>query len=245
MENKTVLILGALSDIALAVGHTYAQAKYNLILAGRNVEKLQAAASDLQIRYGVEVSIAPFDAHDYASHKSFYQQLTSKPSIVILAFGVLGDNDQSLADWSNAEEVISANYTGAVSILNVVANDFQACKSGTIIGISSVAGERGRQSNFIYGSAKAGFTAYLSGLRNKLAKAGVHVITVKPGFVRTKMIEGTATSPLLTATPEQVANRIFKAANHKSNVVYVLPIWRIIMLVIRTIPEFIFKKLSL
>jgi short-subunit dehydrogenase len=245
MNKQTVLVLGANSDIAFAVAGKYAQNKSVLILAGRNPEKLKEAAADLQIRFSVDVFTVPFDAHDYAGHKRFYEQLPLRPDVVVLAFGILGDTDRALADWDHAEEILSANYTGAVSVLNVVADDFQQRGKGTIVGISSVAGERGRQSNFIYGSAKAGLTAYLSGLRNRLVKYGVHVVTVKPGFVRTKMIEGIQTSALLTASPDEVAAKIMKAVRTKKNVVYVKPIWRVIMLIIRSIPEFIFKKLSL
>ena len=126
-----------------------------------------------------------------------------------------------------------------------MANDFEQRRSGTIVGISSVAGDRGRASNYIYGSAKAGLSAYLSGLRNRLAKSNVHVLTVKPGFVRTKM---TADLPLpgpVTAKPERVANDIFSAAHRQSNEIYTLSIWRPLMFVIRNIPETIFKRLNL
>jgi short-subunit dehydrogenase len=132
-----------------------------------------------------------------------------------------------------------------VSILNVVANEFEKLNDGLIIGISSVAGERGRQSNYLYGSAKAGFTAYLSGLRNRLFKSNVHVMTVKPGFMKTRMIEGIKTPGPLTASPEIAARKIFKAAQSRKNVVYILPVWRLIMFIIRSIPEGIFKKMKL
>ena len=141
--------------------------------------------------------------------------------------------------------IIDSNYTGAVSILNIVANDFEARKFGTIVGISSVAGDRGRQSNYLYGSAKAGFTAYLSGLRNRLYKSGVHVLTVKPGFMKTRMIEGMRTPGPLTAEPAKVATVVYKATTKRKNEIYVLWMWRYIMLVIRLIPEIIFKKLNM
>jgi short-subunit dehydrogenase len=129
--------------------------------------------------------------------------------------------------------------------MNYFAQKFESRRSGTIIGLSSVAGDRGRQSNFIYGSAKAAFTAYLSGLRNYLFDKKVHVMTVKPGFMATKMTEGLPLNPKLTATPKQAADCIFKAYRKQKNVAYVLPIWGIIMMIIRNIPEFIFKKLKL
>jgi decaprenylphospho-beta-D-erythro-pentofuranosid-2-ulose 2-reductase len=148
-------------------------------------------------------------------------------------------------DFEEVQKTIQVNFTGAVSILNIVANDFEQRGKGSIIGISSVAGDRGRQSNYIYGSAKAGFTAYLSGLRNRLAKSGVHVMTVKPGFCRTKMTENLQLPAALTAEPDQVAHSVFQGLDQKHNVVYTLWMWRWIMLIIRMIPEFIFKKLNM
>ncbi len=191
------------------------------------------------------MAVAAFNAVDFASHAKFYEGLASKPDEVICVFGLLGEQYKAQEDWSQAEMILHSNYTGAVSILNIVANDFEKRKTGVIVGISSVAGERGRQSNYLYGSAKAGFTAYLSGLRNRLFKSNVHVLTVKPGFMKTRMIEGMKTPGPLTATPEAAARKIFKASQSRKDVAYVLPIWAIVMLVIRSIPEGIFKKLKL
>jgi len=140
---------------------------------------------------------------------------------------------------------MDTNYTGVVSLFNIIANDFEKRKSGFIVGISSVAGDRGRKSNYIYGSAKAAFTAYLSGLRNRLYDAQVHVLTVKPGFVSTKMTEGMDLPEKLTAQPEEVAEDIYKAQQKGKNVLYTKWIWRWMMLIIRSIPEFQFKKMSI
>lgn len=155
------------------------------------------------------------------------------------------DTEEGLYDDRNTDRIIAVNYARLVPVITYFANKMERKRFGTIIGLSSVAGERGRQSNFIYGSAKAAFTAYLSGLRNYLYDKKVHVITVKPGFMATKMTEGMPLNPLLTANPPQVANYIYNAYIKKKNVVYVLPIWRFIMLIIRNIPEFVFKKLKL
>jgi decaprenylphospho-beta-D-erythro-pentofuranosid-2-ulose 2-reductase len=239
------LILGATSEVALALADQLAAKSVNLILAARQVEKLNPVKSDLTIRFSTTVTVAEFDAARPNTHADFYVSLNPKPDAVICVFGFLGDQEKAQADWEECERILVANYVGAVSILNVIANDFESRRQGVIVGVSSVAGERGRQSNYFYGSAKAGFTAYLSGLRNRLSKSSVHVVTVKPGFIRTKMIEGIATPGLLTAKPEQVASKIIKAINKKQNVIYVLPVWRLIMLVIRNIPEFMFKKLRL
>ncbi|MBL7856235.1 MAG: SDR family oxidoreductase [Cyclobacteriaceae bacterium] len=242
---STVLILGAASDVAMACANEYAKKGNNLFLGGRNMDQLAINANDLQIRYQVKAKAVFFDALAFDTHAAFYQQLGERPDITICVFGLLGDQKVSATNWEECKRVIESNYVGAVSILNVVANDYERVKQGTIVGISSVAGERGRQSNYIYGSAKAGFTAYLSGLRNRLTTSGVTVLTVKPGFIYTKMTEGLKLPKPLTAKPEDLGRAIAKAVEKKKNVIYVLPIWRLIMLIIRTIPEGIFKKLKL
>ncbi|RPE08212.1 SDR family oxidoreductase [Chitinophaga lutea] len=242
---STVLILGAGSDMAVAIARKYAQGRYAIQLAARRPEELQALQHDLQIRYDVPVSTHAFDALDFDSHAAFYQSLPIKPMIVVCVFGYLGNQEEGQRNWDEAARILHTNYTGAVSILNIVAEEMAAHNSGTIIGISSVAGERGRMSNYLYGSAKAGFTAYLSGLRNRLFHAGVHVMSVQPGFVYTRMTENLTLPPLLTAKPEQVADDIFNAADAKKNVIYTRWFWRYIMLIIKSIPEFIFKKLKL
>jgi short-subunit dehydrogenase len=241
----TVLILGAGSDMAIAIARQFAGEKYDIQLAARNTGSLNALQQDLHIRYHVQASSYSFDATDFSSHAAFYASLPVKPDVTICVFGYLGDQEKAQSDWTEAIRIINTNYTGAVSILNVVADDYAARGNGTIIGISSVAGERGRQSNYIYGSAKAGFTAYLSGLRNRLFHKGVHVLSVQPGFVYTRMTENLPLPPLLTAQPQQVAIAVYKAAKAKKNTVYTKWFWRYIMLIIKSVPEGIFKKLKL
>ena len=166
--------------------------------------------------------------------------------LLFCATGFLGeDSETGLYNNKNTEKIISVNYAKLVPLLNYFAQKMETKRSGTLIVLSSVAGERGRQSNFIYGSAKAGMTAYLSGLRNYLFSKKVHVLTVKPGFMATKMTEGLPLNPKLTAMPKQAADCIYKAYKSKKDVAYVLPIWFLIMMVIKNIPEFIFKKLKL
>ncbi len=240
-----VLILGATSDVAIACAHEFAKHGYDLYLAGRDTAVLEDHAADLQIRYQVNVKALVFDALMFEQHPGFYKAMDPPPEITICVFGLLGHQSESEKNWKDCKKVLDSNYTGAVSILNCVANDYEAIKKGTIVGISSVAGERGRQSNYIYGSAKAGFTAYLSGLRNRLVSSGVHVVTVKPGFIHTKMTEGLKLPKPVTAEPRHVGRAIFKAVKSRKNVIYVLPVWRLIMLIIRNIPEGIFKKLKL
>jgi short-subunit dehydrogenase len=240
-----VLILGANSDVAQALAYKFASARCNIFLAARDTTRLTPVTSDLKIRYGVDAQVIQFDALRYDSHPEFYRGLPARPDVVICVFGYLGSQQTAQSDFNEAERIINTNYTGAVSILNIAANDFEARRAGTIIGISSVAGDRGRQSNYIYGSAKAALTAYLSGLRNRLAKSNVHVITVKPGFIRTKMTAGMPLPGPVTAQPGQVASDIFTAFQKGTNQIYTLWMWRFIMLIIRHIPEPIFKRLKL
>jgi decaprenylphospho-beta-D-erythro-pentofuranosid-2-ulose 2-reductase len=242
---ENVLILGATSDMAVAIARQLAIEGYSITLAGRNIERLSALEGDLRVRYKAMVSSALFDALDFAGHGSFYNSLNERPDIVICVFGLLGDQKTAQENWQHAQQIFDSNFTGAASILNVVANDFERRKKGVIVGISSVAGERGRQSNYIYGSAKAGFTAYLSGLRNRLFHHGVHVVTVKPGFVKTRMIENLSTPGPLTASPKNVATSVLRAIKKKKDIIYVLSIWSVVMLMIRMIPESIFKRLKL
>lgn len=242
---KQVLILGATSDIALALAYKFAGQGFGITLAARNAQRLADTVSDLQIRYDTQAQAVEFDALDFAGHADFFDSLEPKPDVAICVFGYLGDQQTAQVDFAEARQIIDTNYAGAVSILNIVANYFERRRSGTIIGISSVAGDRGRQSNYLYGSAKAGLSAYLSGLRNRLAKSNAHVITVKPGFVRTKMTAGLPLPGPVTATPRQVASDVFAAYQKQSNQVYTRWMWKYIMLIIRNIPETIFKRLSL
>ncbi len=240
-----VLILGATSDMARALANLLAEKKYDLILASRNVGRLKAFAGDLAIRHNNKAELVEFEATDYASHQNFYKNLPFRPDWVISFFGYLGDQKLAQKDWTESRKIIDSNYTGMVSVLNIVAEDMETRKHGVIVGVSSVAGERGRQSNYMYGSAKAGLTAYLSGLRNRLHKSRVHVLTVKPGFVATKMTENMDLPKSITANPEQIAKGILKGIKKKKNTIYVLGAWRGIMLIIKSIPESIFKKLKL
>lgn len=242
---KTLLLLGGRSDIGVACVHEFAANGFDIILAARGPDELEIAVKDIQIRHGVKAYKAEFDASNTAAHAEFYRSLPAKPDVVLYSIGSLGDQKVSEKDWSEAEKVISSNYTGAVSILSITANDLESRNEGTIIGISSVAGERGRQSNYIYGSAKAGFTAFLAGLRHRLAKTKVKVITVKPGFVATKMTAEMDLPKPLTATPERVAKAVFTAYASGKSTIYTLGVWRQIMFVVRSVPEFIFVKSEL
>jgi short-subunit dehydrogenase len=240
-----VLILGARSDIGKAVAHKFASLGHPIQLAARNASTLEADRSDIELRHGVGVTLHEFDALATETHEAFVASLPRLPHIAMCAVGLLGQQTDNERDIQAAVSVMRSNYEGPASILAVLANGFEQRGNGTLIGISSVAGERGRATNYVYGSAKAGFTAFLSGLRNRLAKRGVHVVTVLPGFVATQMTEGMDLSPRLTAQPSEVADAIARAVGRRKDVIYVRSIWRVIILIIRNIPEHTFKRLKL
>ncbi len=240
-----VLIVGAKSDIAKETARVYAKNGYSLYLAARNVTDLEEFKTDLEVRSSVKVELVELDITACEIHKEIYEGLKEKPFGVIVVSGYMTEQHKAEKEWSESLNTINVNYTGAVSLLNIVANDFEEEKRGFIVGVSSVAGDRGRKTNYIYGSAKAAFSAYLSGLRNRLFESGVSVLTVKPGFVNTKMTEGLDLPEKLTAEPNEVAQDIFTAQQAGKNTLYTKWIWRYIMLIITTIPEFIFKKLSI
>lgn len=240
---ETVLVLGATSDIGIAIARKFAAAGYNIQLAARKPEQLAAVKSDIEIRSGVSCSTHAFDAVKYDSHAAFFNGL--KPDITIAVFGTMYEEEDAFNDWSLAETMINTNYTGAVSILNIAARHYTMQHIGTIIGISSVAGDRGRASKLVYGSSKAAFSAYLAGLRNKCFKDNVHVMTVKPGFVYTRMTENLKLPAPLTSTPDEVATIVYNGFKAGKNTIYVKWFWRYIMLIIKNIPEFQFKKMKL
>ena len=241
-----LLVLGANSDIARAIARKFAAAEQaNLYLASRQIEALRKKAKDIEIRYQVEARPLFFDATDYASHLKFYESLDPTPDGIVIAFGYLGDQRKAQQDFQEAKRIIETNFLGAVSTLEIVAAQFEKRGRGFIIGISSVGGQRGRQSNYVYGSAKGALTVYLSGLRNRLFKQNVKVITVLPGFVQTKMTENLNLPGKLTAIPEEVAEDIYAAYKKGKNVIYSKWFWKWIAFVIDSVPESLFKRLRL
>ncbi len=240
-----VLIVGATSDIAKELARVYAKNGYNLYLTARDETNLQELKTDIEVRSNVDVKTLNLDLTKFETHQSFYDSLSEKPLGVVVVAGYMQPQKKVEQSLDETLKTINTNFTGAVSFLNIVANDFEKEKRGFIVGVSSVAGDRGRKANYIYGSAKAGFSAYLSGLRNRLFESGVDVLTVKPGFVATKMTEDLDLPEKLTAQPQDVAEDIFKAQQKHKDILYTKPVWRYIMLIIKHIPEFIFKKLSI
>ncbi len=244
MSKGTVLILGARSIMAMAIAHRFAKDGYDIQLAARNADSLAADKSDIELRFQVTVTQHDFDALNTASHEVFLGQLPSLPDIAVCAVGYMGNQAENEKDTQATSMVMRSNYEGPASIMAVLANHFEKRGSGCLVGISSVAGERGRATNYVYGSAKAGFTAFLSGLRNRLAKKGVHVVTVLPGFVATKMTDDMDLPAKLTGQPREVANAVLQAIQKRHNIIYVKPIWQLIMMIIRNIPERVFKRLK-
>lgn len=244
--NKYCLILGSNSDIGQALAYTFASKGYAIILASRNVDDYQLRLKqDISIRCNVEVVSIKFNGSKYNEHEDFWKSLPALPEVVISIFGYLGNQEAANSDFDEAYNIMASNYIGQVSLINKYVQKVKGNKESTIIGISSVAGERGRKSNYIYGSAKAAFTTYLSGLRNDMFEYNIHVMTVIPGFVKTKMLGDLKTPKLLTASPEDVAINIFKAFKKKKDVVYIYPIWRYVMFAIKCIPELLFKRMKL
>lgn len=245
MTSPSLLLLGATSEMALAISQRFAAGGYDIQLAARDSDRLADNKSDIEIRHQVAVSIYEFDVLNASLFDTFIDGLDRLPDVVVCAVGFMGDQQENEQSLERSSMVMRSNFEGPALILGLLANRFVDRGHGTIVGISSVAGDRGRASNYVYGSAKAGFTAYLSGLRNRLTSSGVHVLTVQPGFVRTRMLDGMTTPNALTAEPEEVGEAVFKAVRRGSDVIYVRPIWRLVMLVITSIPERVFKKLSI
>ena len=241
-----MVILGSNSEVAQAFIEKYLSSEKkikNLYLFTSNEQNTKRFAQHIYVKYLQESTIIPLDITKEIDYKKLEK---IDAYLLFCATGFLGKNTQEgLYDNDNTQKIIDINYAKLIPLLNFFAKKMEAKRNGTIIALSSVAGERGRQSNFIYGSAKAGFTAYLSGLRNYLFNKKVRVMTVKPGFMDTKMTSGLPLNPKLTATPQQAANYIYKGYKNKKDEIYILPIWWLIMLIIRNIPEFIFKKMKL
>ena len=241
-----MIVLGSNSEVAQAFVEkvlSEGQRFEKIYLLTSNKENTEKFARHIDVKYVQNSEIIEFDL---LKDNDYHRLNHIDSDLLFCASGYLGMNTaDGLYNDINTTKIIDINYAKLVPVMNYFAQKFEAKRSGTIIGLSSVAGERGRQSNFIYGSAKAGFTAYLSGLRNYLYDKKVNVLSVIPGFMATKMTEGMPLNPKLTASPKQAANCIYKAYKNKKNVVYVLPIWWVIMMIIRNIPEFIFKRLKL
>jgi decaprenylphospho-beta-D-erythro-pentofuranosid-2-ulose 2-reductase len=244
---RKILIAGATSTIAQHTARLFAAQGDALFLIARNSEKLTAVAADLKTRGAARVETSVADLVDTHLHADLWKQANQALGgidTVLIAHGLLPDQKDCESSYTKALENFETNFLSVVSLLGVIGNDFEQRKNGTIAVISSVAGDRGRQSNYMYGTAKAAVSTFLQGLRNRLSQSGVAVITLKPGFVDTPMIAHMKRSPL-TASPATVAKGIYRAIKNKKDVVYLPGYWRWVMSVIKLIPESIFKRLKL
>jgi short-subunit dehydrogenase len=245
---ETVLVLGAGSAMARAIAGELAATGHGLILAGRGVADLEKTAADLRIRHGVAVAVRPFDALECDSHADFFADCVHSAGAlhgVVVCHGHMAEQKVAERDFAVARRMIDVNYTGTVSVLERAATYFEERRRGYICAITSVAGDRGRQSNYLYGSSKAALNTYLQGLRHRLAKADVPVLTVKPGFVDTRMTWGLP-GLFLVASPDRVARDVVhKAIRKKRNVTYTPWFWWGIMAIIRSVPDFLFRRTKL
>jgi decaprenylphospho-beta-D-erythro-pentofuranosid-2-ulose 2-reductase len=242
-----ILVLGATSAIANGVMRPLAANGARFYLVARSPEKLTAVANDLLTRGASAVFTHVMDLDDTAAHEPMLAEAMRELETIdlaLLAHGVLGDQEKAQADYAATEAILRTNFLSAVSLITWLANYFEKTQQGTLAVISSVAGDRGRKSNYIYGASKGALNIFLEGVRNRIDRSGVHVLTIKPGFVATPM---TAHLPqnALFAHPAAVGRGILKAIEKRKDVVYMPPIWAIIMLIIRSVPNSIFKKLNL
>lgn len=243
--SNAILIIGANSSIAKGIAHAFAKKGQDIILISRDSDNLTRLSKDIEIRFDVKCLAFGLDITDSINHQNLWNRLYQEHVIqgVVYAAGYMA-KPNTLVSHEDIQRIIDVNYSAAVSFLEKVAISFSEKKKGFIIGISSISGDRGRQSNYIYGSAKAGFTAYLQGLRQRLSKDGIHVLTIKPGFVDTAMTFGLK-GLFLVADPMVIGKAIVNALEKKKNCCYLPWFWRYIMLIIIHIPEIIFKRLKL
>lgn len=242
-----ILIIGATSAIASSTAKIFLQNNNEVLLTARNPFKLKAVANDLMLKSNKEIKTMLFDAIDFENHKKLFEDAVDflkGLDLILIAHGTLPVQEEIKNDPQAVMDEIDNNAISVVSICTVAAEFFESQGFGTIAVISSVAGDRGRQSNYIYGASKGFVSIFLQGLRNRLDPKGINVITIKPGFVDTPM---TADNPknFLFASPDKVAADIYKAIINKKDIIYTPWYWRYIMLIIKLIPERIFKKLKM
>ncbi|KEY18411.1 SDR family NAD(P)-dependent oxidoreductase [Kaistella antarctica] len=239
-SNKTVLILGANSDVAKECILQYLERGFSIIASSRNLASIENFERENNIDSS-KITLKYFDATDFSSHQKFYDDLSVKPNIVIYAAGFLVENQKALHDFESAKQMIEVNYMGAVSILNIIAMDKSNKNLERIIGLSSLSGVRGRKSNFIYGSTKSAFTQYLAGLRQELSSRKIIVNVLVSGYINTKINAGLELNKNLLMEPHYVANQIVNAGNSFSIVPNFK--WKIIYFILKILPESLVSKL--
>lgn len=246
-ERMKVVILGALSGIATEVARAYAARGAELGLLGSSADRLTQLSADLQVRGARKVSTLATDLSAPASYEAILDQFAAEMGgidVLILAYGILGDQARARSDLGHAAQILTTNFTSAALWLLAAAR--RVSRKGVIVVFSSVAGDRGRQSNYIYGGAKGGLSVFAQGLAHELAPTGPRIIIIKPGFVITPMTEGMKRSSLLWTGARRAARIVVGAIDRKRGpTVYVPGFWRWIMLVIRLVPARIFHRTKL
>jgi len=244
---RKILIIGATSAIAHETAKLFAKQHHALFLVGREVAKLKVMAEDLKVRGASQVNYGELDVNQFEQHSSMLTQACESLGgldTVLIAHGTLDDQAACEREYRLAEQCLRTNFLSVVSLLTLIANRLEPQGYGCLAVISSVAGDRGRQSNYVYGTAKGAVSLFLQGLRNRLHRANVCVLTIKPGFVDTPMTAHFKKGALW-AQPEVIAQGIYRAIEKRKNVVYLPWFWGIIMMIIHHIPESIFKRLKL
>ena len=246
-EAPKVFIAGATSAIAQATARIYARRGARLFLVARDPAKLDAVAADIAARGASHVAKAVADLDDLARHAALVDEgfaALGGIDVALIAHGTLPDQAACQVSFAAAHAALTTNFLGAASLAAELANRLEPLRAGTIAVIGSVAGDRGRQSNYVYGAAKGGLAVFLQGLRHRLHASGVNVVTVKPGFVDTPMTREFKKG-LLWASPERVARGIVAAVDRGAHDVYLPGFWRLVMMLIRAVPERIFLKTRL
>lgn len=244
---KNIIIIGATSAIAEEVAKKYASNRANIYLLARDVAKLKTIEHDLKVRGANAVYCSAFDAHKLHEHKSLVElafKALQWVDVVLIAHGSLPNQETCQEEAAKAIEEIETNGISIISLLTHIAKLMEQQKSGNVTVITSVAGDRGRQSNYVYGAAKSLVSTYLEGLSQRLSKLNIHVLDIKPGFVDTPMTQD-FDKGILWSKPEQIANIIVKRIDSKSTFSYTPSFWAVIMLVIKLIPKFIFNRVKL
>lgn len=242
-----ILLLGATSAIAMEVAKSLTHDQNEFFLVARNSEKLKSLAQDLKVRGAVIKGTLAHNLSDLSQHQKIISQAVDtlgRVDMALIAHGTLGDQKACEQDFHLALKEIETNFVSVASLASLIANHMEKNKAGCLAVISSVAGDRGRQSNYVYGSAKGGLNIFLQGLRNRLFPAGVQVLTIKPGFVDTPMTAHLEKN-LLFAQPSTIARGILRAIQQKKDIVYLPRFWCWILTFIKAIPEWVFKRLRL
>ncbi len=244
---KNILVIGATSDIAEAVLKEYAVNGNNIYIVGRNTDRLKSLSKDLMVRGANKVSSDFFEANDFEAHNIMINKafgVFGVFDVALIAHGTLPNQKTCEKDFFATLDEINTNAISVISLLSALVDNFLIQNMGTIAVITSVAGERGRQSNYIYGSAKGMVSIYLQGLRNRLCKSGVKIVDIRPGLISTNMTLN-MDKGLLWTEPKNIAKKIINGIKHGDSIVYAPNYWKYIMFIVRNIPESIFKKLKL